>query len=149
MFFGPRASAPVTRFGGPTVAEPRHSSLLTRSSRPGGMQLRSVVGKKILEREFWPFSNANPFPTLNSQPLRRNRSGSLVAPVPVAKPPGGSVRRRAHHLAKELGVPLEDLVRAAEHGLNMEIRSTSVLLKEKQIQVIRASLTELGLSATT
>jgi hypothetical protein len=57
------------------------------------------------------------------------------------------VRRRAHHLAKELGVPLKDLVRAAEHGLNLELRGTNVLLREEQIRVIRASLTELGLGA--
>jgi hypothetical protein len=57
------------------------------------------------------------------------------------------MRRKAHHLAKELGVPLKDLVRAAEHGLNLQIRSTNVLLKDEQIRVIRASLNELGLAA--
>jgi hypothetical protein len=56
------------------------------------------------------------------------------------------VRRRAHHLAKELGVPLKDVIRAAEHGLNLQIRSTSTLLREEQIQVIRTSLDELGLA---
>ena len=53
--------------------------------------------------------------------------------------------RRAHHLAKEFGVTLKDIVRAAEHGLGMQIRSQNVLLKDDQIQAIRVSLTHLGI----
>lgn len=58
------------------------------------------------------------------------------------------MRRRAHHLAKELGVSLKDIVRAAEHGLGMQIRSQNVLLRPEQIREIRTSLNTLGLMET-
>lgn len=48
------------------------------------------------------------------------------------------MRQRAHHLAKELGVSLKDLVRLADEQLNFQINSHAVLLHESQVQQLRA-----------
>lgn len=48
------------------------------------------------------------------------------------------MRQRAHHLAKELGISLKDLVRRADEELNLQISSHGVLLQEQQVRQLRA-----------
>ncbi len=54
------------------------------------------------------------------------------------------MRLRVHHLAKQLGVPVKDVVRAAETSLGFRISSYNVLLRPEQIDAIRASLGDLS-----